>query len=312
MRVVFMGSPDFALPTLGALIEHHDVVGVCTQPDRPAGRGRKPTAPPVKQLAAKHDLPLTQPERLKSDNALTTLRGWEPDVIVVAAYGQILPPDVLDLPPLGCVNVHASLLPRWRGAAPVQAAILHGDQATGITIMKMDPGLDTGPILAQESTPIKPNETGGELAQRLAQHGADLLIRTLPEYAAGEIEPQPQDDNLATKAPLLRKRDGLLDFQTPARKLERKVRAFQPWPGTYFYWQDQRIAVHAATVHEAPDDHPVGTAFEVGGSPAVQTGSHALILEQVQPAGKRSMAGHSFLNGAQAFPGSRILTSQDE
>lgn len=312
MRVVFMGSPEFALPTLSALIEHHNVVGVCTQPDRPAGRGRRPTPPPVKQLAVEHDLPLAQPESLKSDSALTTLRDWKSDVIVVAAYGQILPPSVLDLPPLGCINVHASLLPRWRGAAPVQAAILSGDEATGVTIMKMDPGLDTGPILAQESTPIQSDDTGGELAQRLAQLGADLLIRTLPQYAAGEIEPQPQDDSLATKAPLLRKRDGLLDFQEPAPKLERKIRAYHPWPGTHFYWQDQRIAVHQASVHEHQDHLPAGTAFEIGGTPAVETGSDALILEQIQPAGKRSMSGRSFLNGAQDFPGSRLLINPDE
>lgn len=312
MNVVFMGTPEFAIPSLAALIDSFEVVGVFTQPDRPSGRGRKLTAPPVKRLALDHDIPLAQPEALKSDAVLATLNEWSPRVIVVAAYGQILPPEVLELPPLGCVNVHASLLPRWRGAAPVQAAILHGDPNTGVTIMKMDPGLDTGPILAQRSTPIGPEETGGELADRLAQMGAELLIETLPRYAAGELEPIPQDDSQATKAPLLRKEDGLLDFHEPAEQLERQVRAYHPWPGTHFYWKEHRIAVQHASVGETEGDLEPGTALETGGGPGVQTSEGVLILEQVQPAGKRLMSGESFLNGAQDFPGSEITSPEGD
>ncbi len=307
MRVVFMGTPEFAIPSLSALLDAFQVVGVFTQPDRPAGRGRELTAPPIKQLALEHELPIAQPESLTANRALSSLRSWSPQVIVVAAYGQILPPEVLELPPHGCVNVHASLLPRWRGAAPVQAAIRQGDAETGVTIMKMDPGLDTGPILAQRTTPIGPEETGGELAERLAEMGADLLVETLPGYTAGLIQPVPQDDREATKAPLLRKRDGLLDFQNPAANLERKIRAYHPWPGTFFYWNGQRIAVRRGSVGETSRPPAPGTALEVNGRPAVQTPDGVLILDEVQPAGKRPMSGKSFLNGAQDFPGSEIV-----
>ncbi|HEY5902380.1 MAG TPA: methionyl-tRNA formyltransferase, partial [Anaerolineales bacterium] len=181
-RLVFMGSPDFALPTLRALSERYQVVGVVTQPDRPSGRGRGLTPPPVKTLALELGLPLIQPERLRLPDAMEALRTFAPDLIVVAAFGQILKPSVLDLPRYGCINVHASLLPRWRGAAPINAAILHGDHETGVTIMRMDPGLDTGPILSQAAIPIGPDETAGELYERLSMLGAELLIETLPGY----------------------------------------------------------------------------------------------------------------------------------
>lgn len=306
MQVAFMGTPEFAIPSLSELIDAFEVVGVFTQPDRPAGRGRDLTAPPVKKLAQDHEIPVSQPESLKSDTALSTLESWSPEVIVVAAYGQILPPEVLELPPLGCLNVHASMLPRWRGAAPVQAAILHGDEETGVTIMKMDPGLDTGPILAQRRTPIGPEETGGELAERLAQMGAALLVETLPRYAAGNIEPSPQDDSKATEAPRLKKADGQLDFHEAAEELERKIRAFHPWPGTFFYWRDQRIGVKRGSVGKSEADLAPGTALALHGRPAVQTARGALVLDEVQPAGKSPMSGRSFLNGAQDFPGSQI------
>lgn len=307
-----MGTPEFAIPSLQALIGSFDVTGVFTQPDRPAGRGRQLTPPPVKRLALEHDLPLQQPEALKSDAAFNSLRDWSPDAVVVAAYGQILPPRILELPPLGCINVHASLLPRWRGAAPVQAAILHGDEQTGVTLMKMDPGLDTGPILAQRRTSIGPRETGGQLSQRLAQLGAELLLEALPAYAEGRIEPVPQDGSQATKAPLLRKRDGALDFGYPAARLERKVRAYDPWPGTYFHWNGLRIAVLAASVTAGDADLTPGTALNHDGRPAVQTAAGALVLDEVQPAGKRPMSGASFLNGAQDFPGSRVRPAESE
>ena len=211
-RVIFMGSPDFALPTLGALMQATNVVGVVTQPDRQAGRGRVLRPPPVKRLAQGRQIEVIQPKRLKEKAALETLERWQPDLIVVAAFGQILRKDVLELPPHGCINVHASLLPRWRGAAPIQAAILAGDAQSGITIMRMDAGLDTGPILSQKAVPLAPDETAGSLSAKLAQLGADLLLETLPPYLTGELQARPQDDALSTYAPMLKKADGELDF----------------------------------------------------------------------------------------------------
>src|SRR5215217_6355124 len=191
-RVVFMGSPDFSLPTLQALAKTYDVVGVVTQPDRASGRGRELKAPPVKMLALKLGIPVMQPEKLRLPEAMEQLRAWHPDLIVVAAFGQILRKDVLDLPPYGCINVHASLLPRWRGAAPINAAILHGDEETGLTIMQMDVGLDTGPMLTQRSIRITPEDTAGSVFEKLSTIGADLLIETLPDYVSGKIKPIPQ------------------------------------------------------------------------------------------------------------------------
>src|SRR5690606_21327697 len=204
-NVVFMGTPDFAVPALKLLIQHHNVLGVVTQPDRPAGRSRQVQMSPVKQVALDAGIPVFQPEKIRRPEAIEELRQWSPDVYVVAAFGQILPQTVLDIPPHGSVNIHASLLPRWRGAAPIQAAIRAGDTETGITIMKMDAGLDTGPILRQQAIPIAPDETGQSLHDKLAALGGNLLIETLPGYLSGEIQPQPQDDSLATLAPRIQK-----------------------------------------------------------------------------------------------------------
>ncbi len=206
LTIVFMGSPDFSVPSLQMLAKHHRIIGVVTQPDRPAGRGRTLTPPPIKQAADDLELPVIQPKRLREPEAMEQLRQWKPDLIVVAAFGQILRPEVLDLPPLGCVNVHASLLPRWRGAAPIQASILQGDEQTGVTIMLMDPGVDTGPIIQQMATRIRPKETAGELSGRLAELGASLLSDTLPGYLSGKLIPQPQDNAQANYAAVLKKR----------------------------------------------------------------------------------------------------------
>jgi methionyl-tRNA formyltransferase len=303
-RIVFMGSPEFALPSLRALAANYPVAGVVTQPDRPAGRGREMTPPPVKQLALQLGLPVIQPQRLKEPHAIQRLQEWAPEVIVVAAFGQILRPAVLDLPPLGCVNVHASLLPRWRGAAPIQAAILHGDPQTGISIMRMDPGVDTGPILSQQSLPILPDDTAGSLAERLAELGAVLLLETLPAYLKGEIQPQPQAKALATHAPMLSKDDGQLDFSQPATTLARRVRAFNPWPGAFTFWQGQLLKIHRAHPAGAPPAQPGMTALH-GGQPALGCGDGLLVLDEVQPAGKRPMPGEVFLHGAKNW-GSRL------
>ena len=296
-RIVFMGSPDFAVPTLRRLAQYYPVVGVVTQPDRPAGRGRTITPPPVKILAQELDLPLIQPLKLRQPEALEQLVQWAPDLIVVAAFGQILRPQVLDLPPHGCVNVHASLLPRWRGAAPITAAILHGDTQTGVTIMRMDPGVDTGLILSQRAEPVLHADTTASLSQRLAKVGADLLIETLPSYLRGETQPQSQDDSLATYAPMLKKEDGALDFTHAAVDLERRVRAFQPWPGATMQWSGGLLKIQRAAVADAPLALSPGQRLVHLGLPAVQTAGGLLLLEEVQPAGKKSMPGKVFLQG---------------
>jgi len=297
IRIVFMGSPDFSLPALRALAENYRVVGVVTQPDRPAGRGRELKIPPVKELAQELGLPIMQPTRLKAPQAIEQLKAWNPDLIVVAAFGQILRPEVLDLPQHGCINVHASLLPRWRGAAPINAAILHGDGKTGVTIMKMDPGLDTGPILSKSGIPIQADETAGSLSPKLSQLGGDLLIETLPAYLSGEMTPQPQDDSLATYVRMLKRTDGELDFNEPAEALARRVRAFNPWPGTYLIWGDQRLKVHQAHALSATSPG-VGVFTIQEGCPAVGASDGLLMLDEVQPSGKRSMPGDTFLRGA--------------
>lgn len=296
-RIVFMGSPDFAVPSLEALAGRYPVVGVVTQPDRPAGRGGSLKPPAVKQAALRLGIAVIQPEKLRQPEAMEQLRAWAPDVIVVVAFGQILRPEVLGLPPFGCINVHGSLLPRWRGAAPIQAAILAGDAETGITIMKMDAGVDTGPILNQRSLPIAPDETGGSLFARMATLGADLLLETLPGYLAGEIQSRPQAEEGVTYAPMLKKEDGLLDFSQPADELERRIRAMYPWPGAFFEWNGMPIKVLRASVRKVKSPG-AGDRLTVEGRPALGCGEGILILEEVQPAGKKPMPGKAFLAGA--------------
>jgi len=302
-KLVFMGSPDFAIPVLQALVERYEVVGVVTQPDRPAGRGKVLTPPPVKSLAERYQLPVIQPRRLSQPDAFAQLVAWQPDVIIVAAFGQILKPQVLDLPAFGCVNVHASLLPRWRGAAPIQAAILHGDKQTGVTIMRMDAGIDTGGILSQQAIEIHPQDTSLSLSARLAELGADLLLESLPEYLSGRIHIQEQDDQLATYAPMLKKEDGSLDFLRSAQTLERQVRAFNPWPGAYMEWKGQLIKILRAhtlpnQMSEAETSWEPGTKLRVDNLPALSTAEGLLVLDVLQPAGKKALSGSEFLNGA--------------
>jgi methionyl-tRNA formyltransferase len=301
IRVVFLGSPQFATPTLQALAGRYRVIGVVTQPDRPAGRGQQLAPPPVKTLAERLGLPVIQPRRLREPAAIAQLQEWRPELIVVAAFGQILRPEVLNLPSRGCINVHASLLPRWRGAAPIQAAILNGDRETGITIMQMDPGVDTGAILAQRAMIIQENDTAGTLSERLAALGAELLLESLPGFLEGRLLPKAQDDSLATYAPMLNKEDGLLDFSQPAESLERRVRAMQPWPGAHFIWQGERLKVLRVSLAEVPasleQDQP-GKTLRWAGKPALRAADGLLVLEEVQPAGKRRLTGKEFLQGA--------------
>ncbi len=299
-----MGSADFSLPSLGTLTDISQLVGVVTQPDRRAGRGRHLESGPVKSWAHTHGLEVFQPDSVNAPQAHEKIRAWEPELIVVAAYGQILRPALLELPPLGCLNIHASLLPRWRGAAPIQAAILAGDPQSGITLMQMDPGMDTGPILGQASLDINPEDTAGSLAERLAALGASLVKANLSDIAAGRLNPRAQDDTLATYAPMLKKKDGRLDFARPADVLARQVRAYEPWPASFFFWEDLRIVVrHAHAISEDLSTAPGVVGESESGTPLIQTGSGALVLDHVQPAGKSTMTGKAFLNGARDFLG---------
>ena len=294
-----MGSPDFSLSTLRALAKAYDVVGVVTQPDRASGRGRELKAPPVKLLAQELGIPVMQPEKLRAPEAMEQLRAWQPDLIVVAAFGQILKQDVLDLPRFGCLNVHASLLPRWRGAAPINAAILHGDEETGVTIMQMDAGLDTGAMLAKKSMRLPPDGTAGSVTDALSHLGADLLIETLPRWFAGEIQPTPQDDSLSTYAPMMKKEDGRLDFTRDVNELERQVRALNPWPGAFMEFNGATLKIHRARMGQIVNlSYEAGQKLTQANQPAVGARGGVLILDEVQPAGKKSMSGKSFLAGA--------------
>jgi methionyl-tRNA formyltransferase len=299
-RIVFMGSPDFAVPIFQALATRHQVVGVVTQPDRPAGRGGTLKAPAVKTAAMALGLPVIQPEKLRQPEAMEQLQAWKPDIIVVAAFGQILRQAVLELPAFGCINVHASLLPRWRGAAPIQAAILAGDDESGVTIMKMDAGVDTGPLLSQRRLTLAKDETSGSLFVKLSTLGADLLSESLPAYLQGTLLPQPQPEAGVTYAPMLKKEDGRLDFNQPAASLERRVRAMHPWPGAWFDWNPAPLKVlraHTAFTFTYMIQ-PAGTRVIHDGLPAVYGSDNSmLVLDEVQPAGRKSMSGKAFLAG---------------
>lgn len=303
-QIVFMGTPDFSVPTLQALIDQHEVIGIVTQPDRPAGRGGKIRQSPIKALALQHTIPVFQPKRLRKAEAIAELKQWQPDVYVVAAFGQILPQEVLDIPPHGSINVHASLLPRWRGAAPIHAAIRAGDAEAGVTIMKMDAGLDTGPMLSKRALPIDSDETGQSLHDKLAQLGADSLIEMLPSYLAGEITPQPQPDEGVTYAPQIKKEEGEIDWSLDAVAIERLVRAFTPWPGTYTSFRGKQLKIHAGEVIAGAA--AVGEVIERDGRIAIGTGEGLYAPTEVQLAGKSRSAIDDFVNGYQDFVGSTL------
>ena len=307
-KIIFMGTPEFAVPALQTLIETQTVVGVVTQPDRPAGRGKQLRPSPVKQLAEAADIPVYQPKSLRTPEHIVPLQAWAPEAIVVAAFGQILRPHVLDLPPLGCYNVHASLLPRWRGASPIQHAIMAGDAQTGISLMRMDPGLDTGPVHAQQALPIMPDETAATLHDRLAALGAAMLADHLDDILAGRLPAQAQDDRLATYAPMIQKEAGQLDWSRPGPDLDRHIRAMTPWPGAFTYWQGQLLKVLAAlprpelnTGSEAP-----GRVLARHNAILVVTGRGAIQLESVQLAGKRATTINDFVRGRPDFVGSLL------
>lgn len=298
-RIIFMGTPDFAVPTLRQLIAHHEVVGVVTQPDRPAGRGGKVQMSPIKLVALEHNLSVLQPEKIRRTEAIEQLRQWTADAYVVAAFGQILPQALLDVPPFGSINVHASLLPRWRGAAPIQAAVREGDTESGITIMKMDAGLDTGPMLSRQAIPLAPDETGQSLHDKLAVLGGDLLIRTLPGYFAGDLQPQPQDDSSATLAPRIGKEEGRIDWSQPAVVIERTVRAFTPWPGTYTLWEGRLLKILAGDVQTG--SATVGAVEAHDRTVVIGTGEGLFVPHRVQIEGRSAVSIDDFVRGYPNF-----------
>jgi len=310
MRIVFLGTPDFAAAILETLLgTAHEVVCVVTQPDRPRGRHRKPVAPPVKQLAVASGLPVLQAADVNEPGVVASLAQLAPEAIVVAAFGHKLGPRILALPPHGCLNVHASLLPRHRGAAPVAHAILAGDAETGVTIMRMSERIDAGDILSQEATPIGARETAGQLTARLAQLGARLLVRVLADIEAGNPpRAVPQDPALATRAPALEKHHGALPWQRPAAYLARFVRAMNPWPGAFTFWlrpaaPPLRLVVHEAEATEGQAALPGRVAAAHGDFLAVETGGGLLRLVTLQAAGSRAMAAGDFLRGHRIAPG---------
>ena len=304
MRIVFMGTPDFAVPCLQRLLEDgHEVPAVFTQPDKPVGRHAVLTPPPVKQLALSHGIPVYQPTKMRDGTVAALLRELAPDCLVVVAYGRILPQEILDVPPRGCVNIHGSLLPRYRGAAPIQWSVIRGETVTGVTSMFMDAGMDTGDIIDTLTTPIGENETAGELFERLAPLGARLLSTTLAAIADGTVTRRPQNDAEATMAPMLEKAMGRLDLTRPARELHNQVRGMNPWPGAFCTAGGKTLKIHETRV--AAGSGAPGTLL-CADPVTVACGEGALQLMTVQPEGKPRMAAEAWLRGARLPQGARL------
>jgi methionyl-tRNA formyltransferase len=307
MRIIFMGTPETAVPTLRRCVEAgHEVLGVWTQPDRPAGRGNKLKAPPVKEYALSQGLVVHQPSKIKTEEALALFAEREFDAAVVVAYGRILPPAFLRTPRLGCVNVHFSLLPKYRGAAPVNWAIVCGERETGVTTMLMDEGLDTGPVLLQRETLIKEDETAPQLLERLSHVGAELLVETLARFEV--IEPRPQSHEGATLAPILRREDGLLDWKLEAAQLERRVRGLQPWPNAFTQFRGQKLVIwKSRTLTANPEELLPGRLIEArGDSLVVVCGDGALELVEVQLEGRKRVGARDFINGMHVRAGEQL------
>ncbi len=307
LRLVFMGTPEFAVPALGALLDAgHDVVGIYTQPDRRSGRGRRLSAPPVKAFAEGRGLPVFQPASLREDaEARQRIADLSPDAIIVAAYGLFLPEDTLAVPRLSCLNIHPSLLPRHRGPSPVATAILEGDDNTGVTIMLLDEGMDTGPVLAQRETPIAPKETCDNLTARLFDIGANLLVETLQQWSAGNISPTPQNNANATITQRLQRADGRIDWNQPAESISRQIRAFTPWPGTFTTWRGRTLKILEAEPLNDTHAEPPGKVIAINDSDiAIATGQSILWLARVQMEGRRASSAADFARGYPDFVGS--------
>jgi len=316
LRVIFMGTPEFAIPPLQHLVlNQYQVVAVYTQPDKPAGRGRSLVSSPLKRAALAWKLPVVQPVSLKSTEVVAQLAGFHPDVIVVAAFGQILPQSVLDIPGRRCINIHPSLLPRFRGASPVAAAILAGDEFTGVSIMLMDRGLDTGPILARAQIPILSQDTTGSLTAKLSLIAAQLLLEILPRWSRGELTPQPQNEAEAVYSGSISKEEGGVDWRLSAIDIWRRVRAFQPWPGCYTKWQERQLRIIEAVplpaerALEAGQVVALTSATESKAAFGVSTGDGILGVLKVQLGGKRAMSAAEFLRGQRQFIGAILPLS---
>ena len=300
-----MGTPEFAVPSLQRLASEHEIAQVFTQPDRPSGRGQKVNASPVKRAAVELGLAVHQPLKIRTPEVLELLRSIAADAIVVVGYGKIIPQSIIDLPRLGVINLHASLLPKYRGAAPVNWAIVRGETRTGVTTMKIDAGLDTGDILLTEEIAIAPEDDAVSLGVRLATIGASLLARTLEGLARGEITAVPQDHSQHTLAPILRKEDGLADWSLSAEELHNRVRGLQPWPGVYTMFRGT-LKLEKVAAENTPHETPPGTLIVAGHQLFVACGSGRLELLEVRPEGKRGMSAADFLNGARLQPGERL------
>jgi len=316
LRIVFFGTPEFAVPSLRALLDGSDpVVGVVCQLDKPAGRGQHLTVPPVKLLALQAGVPVLQPATLRAPEFVEALRTWLPDLIVVAAYGKILPKTILDLPPHGCINVHASLLPKYRGAAPIQWAILRGDERTGVTIMHMNERMDAGDILLQRDTPIGADETYGTLQTRLAELGATALSEAIARLHAGTLTAQPQRETDVTLAPMINKDDGRIDWARPAAAISRMVRAFNPWPSAFTSVNGKLLKIHRAHVVSGNTTAHAGTVMAIDDGIAVATGDGVLGLDELQLEGRKRLPAAAFARGGrikvgtvlgQASPATRV------
>lgn len=298
LNIIFAGTPEFSVPPLAALLEsEHKITAVYTQPDRPAGRGRKLTASPVKELALEQSIPVYQPKNFRDESDLSQLEALSADLMVVVAYGLLLPQRVLDAPRLGCINIHASLLPRWRGAAPIQRSILAGDEETGITIMQMEAGLDTGPMLLKKSCPIGPKDTGGSLHDSLSSLGAKALLEALPGIAAGTLNPEIQDNDLATYASKLAKSEAVIDWTRSADELSRQMRAFNPWPVAQTELNDKVLRIWRAILLEGGDGETPGKVLSCSREGIdVATGDGVVRITKLQMPGKRAMGAADFLN----------------
>lgn len=298
MRIVFMGTPEFAVPSLEALVKAEQVVGIVTQPDRPKGRGQVLTPSPVKLIAQREHIPILQPTKMKDPDFLAALAAWKPDLIAVAAFGRILPPVILSLPPKGCINVHGSLLPKYRGAGPIQWAIINGETETGITTMLMDEGMDTGAMLLQEKIPIDPDDTAGSLSPRLAEVGGRLLVETIAKLKAGTLVPRSQDPGQATLAPLLKKEDGAIDWTLPARTIGNRIRGLTPWPGAYTFLKADRWVIWRAVATNHTTSLAPGLVEAVTKDAIhVATGQGILAINELQPANSRRMPVAQYLAG---------------
>ena len=307
LRLIFMGTPRFAVPILEALLQSEDeVLAVVTQPDKPAGRGKKLTPPPVKQLAQRHGLLVFQPEKIKEPSFLEELKALHPDVIVVAAYGKILPKEVLEIPKFGCINVHASLLPKFRGAAPINWAIISGEKETGVTIMQMDEGMDTGDILLQEKIDIAPEETAGTLHDKLSLLGARLIVEALKLLKEGRLAPRKQPEEGVSYAPVLKKEDGFLDFSRSAEELSRLIRGLDPWPTAYTRFRGKLLKLFRPKVLDQVSSAPPGTIVDLKEGLIIATGKGLLKIEEVQPEGKRRMKAEDFIRGWRPEVGEKL------